>query len=103
MSSTHVLKKLERNKFENVSLKGFLLCYRNSSKTDLVGFFDGAKLITKCSRKVTVNQTHLHGKTYLVNSEKDRLFVFEINGRGSERELQNTESVVSTHNMTSDE
>ena len=97
MSSIHVLREAKAKKIESRALGGFLL--GNSSKSYLIGFFDGAELITKSSRNVKLNETSFPGKTHFANNESDSEFFFELNERGSEVELQNTESVADTQNL----
>ena len=82
--------------------KSFLLGYSNNSKSYLIGFFEGAELITKSSRNVKFNETSFPGKTLPANNESGSEFFFELNERGSEVELQNTESVADTHNLIKD-
>ena len=83
-------------------MEGFLLGYSNNSKSYLIGFFEGAELILKSSRNVKFNDTSFPGITLFANNESGSEFFFELNERGSEVELQNTESVADTHNLIKD-
>ena len=96
------LEKPKRKKLESRALEGFLLGYSNNSKSYLIGFFEGAELITKSSRNVKFNETSFPGKTLFANNESGSEFFFELNERGSEVELQNTELVADTHNLIKD-
>ena len=92
-------EKPKRKKIESRALEGFLLGYSNNSKSYLIGFFDGAELITKSSLNVKFIETSFPGKTHFANIESDSYFFFELNERVSEIELQNTESVAETQNL----
>ena len=83
-------------------MEGFLLGYSNNSKSYLVGFVEVAELITKSGRNVKFNETSFPGKTLFANNENGSEFFIELNERGSEVELQNTESVADTHNLIKD-
>ena len=96
MSSLHVLRETKAKKLESRALEGFLFGYSNNSKSYLIGFFEGAELITKSSRNVKFNETSFPGKTLFANNESGSEFYFELNKRGSEVELQNTESAADT-------
>ena len=96
------LEKPKRKKLESRALEGFLLGHSNNSKSYLIGFFEGAELITKSSRNVKFNVTSFPGKTFFANNESGSEFFFELNERGSEVELQNTESVADTDNLIKD-
>ena len=63
----------------------------------MIGFFDGAELITKSSRNIKFNETSYPGKTNSANTESDSDIFIELNERGSERELRNMESVADTN------
>ena len=90
------LEKAKRKKLESRALEGFLLGYSNNSKSYLIEIFNGAELITKSSRNVKFNETSFPGKTLFANNESGSEFFFELNERGSEVELQNTESPTNT-------
>ena len=66
-----------------------------------MGFFDDAELVTKSSRNIKFNDTSFLGKTLFANTEIDSDILFELNERGSEIDMQNTESVADT-NLISD-
>ena len=83
-------------------MEDFLLGYSNNSKSYLIGFFDGAELITKNNRNVKFNETSFPAKTHFVNSESGSEFFFELNKRGNEVELKSTESIADTHNLIKD-
>ena len=83
-------------------MEGFLFGYSNNSKSYLIGIIVGAELITKSSWNAKFNEISYPGKTHLANNESDIEFFFELNERGSEVELQNTESVADPKNMISE-
>ena len=96
------LGKPERTKLESRALECFSLGYSNNFKSYLIGIFDGAELITKNSRNLKFNETKFPGKIHFVNNESGSEIFFELIERGSEVELQNTESVADTHNLIKD-
>ena len=79
------LEKPMRIKIESIALEGFLICYRNNSKSSLIEVFDGAELITKSSRNIKFNETSIPGKTHFANTESDSDIFFELNKMGVNR------------------
>ena len=93
------LEKPKRNKFENKALEGFSLGYSDNSKSYLITFFDRAELITRSSCNAKFNVTSFPGKTHVANIENDSDIFVKLKERGSEIEMQNTESVADTNFM----